>query len=255
MLYLLPYKMGSDSAKAIAQRLNILRITGYKRLGRRDTVINWGNKEVVPFSRWGEVRTLNTKDSVAVASNKIETFIELTKAGICTVPWTVHPNYARTWLDNEGGTVVARNYVSASQGRGITIVTGDDVHFPNSPLYTSHVSKCHEYRVHVAFGKVIDYSKKRRRNDVEVNEYVRNYENGWVFCRENTILPAKVKDIALKSTQVVGLDFGALDILYRERDDKAYILEINTAPGIEGTTLDKYVETFKEVMNAETYYR
>ena len=41
--------------------------------------------------------------------------------------------------------------------------------------------------------------------------------------------------------KVLGLDFGAVDIIYNKQEDKWYVLEVNTAPGIYGTTLDKYV--------------
>jgi len=51
-------------------------------------------------------------------------------------------------------------------------------------------------------------------------------------------------DEGLASVMALGLDFGAVDIVYNENDNKAYVLEINTAPGLSGTTLEKYVEVF-----------
>jgi D-alanine-D-alanine ligase-like ATP-grasp enzyme len=41
------------------------------------------------------------------------------------------------------------------------------------------------------------------------------------------------------------LDFGAVDVIWNEKEDKYYVLEVNTACGLEGTTLDKYVEQFR----------
>jgi D-alanine-D-alanine ligase-like ATP-grasp enzyme len=49
--------------------------------------------------------------------------------------------------------------------------------------------------------------------------------------------------MAIKS---LGLDFGAIDMIYNERRNQYYVLEVNTACGLTGTTLDKYVEVFKE---------
>lgn len=244
MFYIMPYKLGSDSAKALAQGLNVLRINGKKFLGKRDVVINWGNSEVVPKSRWGNVRTINSPNAVAKASNKIDTFIELTKKGIVTVPWTTSSPHAQGWLQSDD-VVVARTYVNGSQGRGIRIITGDDTTFPNAALYTKYVPKCHEYRVHVMFGEVIDFSKKKRKEGVEVSEFIRNHSNGWVFCKDGAVLPDKVAKLSIEAVNALGLDFGALDVLYKERDDKAYILEINSAPGIEGSTLNKYIDNFK----------
>ena len=37
-------------------------------------------------------------------------------------------------------------------------------------------------------------------------------------------------------------DFGAFDVIYNQKKNQAFVLECNTAPGIEGTTLDNYVE-------------
>lgn len=244
MLYIMPYKLGSESARDLAKGLNVLRISGKKRLRRYDTVINWGNKDMKPYSRWGNVKVINSPDAVAKASNKIETFIELTRAGVVTVPWTISKTHALKWHD-EGEVVFARTYVNSSQGRGINVVTLDDDVFPNAALYTKFLSKCHEYRVHVAFGSVIDFSKKKRRTDVECNEYIRNHDNGWVFCREDVALPEKVSAESIKAISALGLDFGALDVLYKEKDNKAWVLEVNSAPGIQETTLTRYIEIFK----------
>jgi D-alanine-D-alanine ligase-like ATP-grasp enzyme len=44
------------------------------------------------------------------------------------------------------------------------------------------------------------------------------------------------------------LDFGAVDVIYNRAQDKAYVLEVNTAPGLEGSTLDNYVEAIQKVL-------
>ena len=46
----------------------------------------------------------------------------------------------------------------------------------------------------------------------------------------------------------IDLQFGAVDIIWNEKENKCYVLEINTAPGLVGTTLTKYTEAFtKEI--------
>lgn len=245
MLYIQPYKLGSASAKALAQGLGVLRIRGTKRLGRYAKVINWGSTSARPYSRWGAVPVINKPEAVARAANKLRAFETLTAVGIPTVPWTTNAAYAQTWRELEG-VVVARRIVSGSGGDGISIITPMD-NWVHAPLYTKYVSKCHEYRVHVAFGKVIDFSKKRRRNDVPVNEYVRNYGSGWVFCREGATLPELVKSVCIRSVAALGLDFGAVDILYKEKDNKCYVLETNSAPGLQASTLTAYLNIFQEV--------
>ena len=52
----------------------------------------------------------------------------------------------------------------------------------------------------------------------------------------------------LRGIQALGLDFGAVDILYMASNDTAKVLEVNTAPGIEGDTLVDYYNAFmKEI--------
>jgi len=63
-----------------------------------------------------------------------------------------------------------------------------------------------------------------------------------VFCRDG-IAPCTVRNsISIAAVDALCLDFGAVDIIYNEHEDKYYVLEVNSAPGLEGTTLEKYVE-------------
>jgi len=50
--------------------------------------------------------------------------------------------------------------------------------------------------------------------------------------------------VALAAVSALGLDFGAVDIIYNEHENQYYVLEVNTAPGLEGTTVEKYAEAF-----------
>lgn len=246
-VYIVPYNLSSESAKTLANLLGARLSSGTKRFIKdKSFIINWGNSDPDIFinaAARGSNSILNKPSCVALASNKIETFKAFTKHNVPTVPWTTDRNKVREWLD-ETGYVYARLLASASQGRGIQIVTMED-DVPYAELYTKAIPKAYEYRVHVFKNGVIDYTRKRRRDGVEANLYIKNAENGWVFCREGVYLPDKVKLAALKACSALGLDFCALDILYKESEDIAYVLEANTAPGLEGTTLNKYYEILK----------
>jgi len=59
------------------------------------------------------------------------------------------------------------------------------------------------------------------------------------------------EDIFLQSTLAVnclGLDFGAVDIIYNQKKDVSFVLEVNTAPGLEGSTLNEYVKEFNNAL-------
>jgi len=245
-LFVAPYKMGSESAKLLAQALGVKRIDGTKIMPRNTTIINWGREDLTPRTRGG-LRILNQNASVSVAKNKLNTFSCLNSNGVSIPDYTQSKTTVVEWLRNDG-FAYGRRHVAGQQGSGIEIVTADSYHIPDCPLYTKAIHKAHEYRVHVAGGQVIDFSKKKRRAGSDSSGLIKNSSNGWVFCRDDVYLPDPVKEQALKAMQAVGLDFGALDVVYKERDDKAYVLEINTAPGIEGTTLQKYIEYFRRVV-------
>jgi len=240
-LFIAPYIMGSESARDLARSLSCFRIDGSKKVYDAH-IINWGRSDL--HINGSRNRIINSPQAVGLAANKIETFKTLTRDGVACVDWTLDKEQARQWLD-DGHIVYARTNVNGSSGDGIVIVGQDDLHFPSARLYTKGFNKTHEYRVHVAFGSVIDYSKKRKRNDIAVNPYIKNFDSGWVFCRDGVALPESVSDTCIAAIDSLGLDFGALDVLYKERDNQVKVLEVNTAPGIEGTTLTKYTEAFK----------
>lgn len=242
MIYVRPYKMGSESARKLAQALSVKRIRGDKTFIRPATVINWGG--ALPIR--GRVSYINHPSAVNVARNKLNTFIKLTQAGVFTPPFTTDERVARQWVE-QNSVVYGRKYLESSEGRGIVILTQDSV-WDRCPLYTKSIHKPHEYRVHVVRGEVIDFTKKRRRNEAQANDYIRNSNNGWVFCRDGVSLPDTVRDAAIRSVVALGLDFGAVDIAYKQQENRAYVFEVNTAPGIEATTLDKYVTSMRRLV-------
>ena len=90
---------------------------------------------------------------------------------------------------------------------------------------------------------------KRKRNGALGGTGIRNHANGWVYARAEIAPPEELLSSAAKAVKLLGLDFGAVDIGHRVIDNKFFVFEVNTAPGLEGTTLDKYS---KAIYN---YYR
>ena len=70
--------------------------------------------------------------------------------------------------------------------------------------------------------------------------------NGFIFARNEIQIPEDVTVQATKAFEITGLDFGAVDVIYNERQSAAYVLEINTAPGLEGTTDTDYAQMLRE---------
>jgi len=58
-----------------------------------------------------------------------------------------------------------------------------------------------------------------------------------------------LRNAAVKSVEVSGLDFGAVDCAI-SADSLPFIIEINSGPGLQGTALQKYIDAFAEKINA-----
>lgn len=239
-----PYKQGSASAKALSEALGakVLKLEGSKYVRRPDDlIINWGSS-TCPFDG-----CVNDPASVARGGNKLLAFQKLEEDEV-SIP--------RFWTDREGipddaFPVVCRTVLQGHSGRGIVIAdTRDDL--VDAPLYTEYVKKKDEYRVHILRGKVICTQRKARRvetPDELVNWRVRNHSNGFVFQRNEVVAPVSTTQQALRAMGSLGLDFGGVDVIYNERYDRSYVLEVNSACGLEGSTVDDYVTAFKEEFN------
>lgn len=189
-------------------------------------------------------RVVNTVQAVRLAGNKLLTFQALKdKDGISIPEFTVDIDVARGWT-RDGIGCVCRTVLSGHSGNGI-VLAHNETEVVRAPLYVKYIKKQDEYRVHVAFGEVIDVQHKRKRAGFEGrNAQIRNHQTGWVYCREDIQEPNGLRELAVATTSALGLDFGAVDIIYNAKQNKCYCLEVNTAPGIEGTTVTKYTEAF-----------
>ena len=155
--------------------------------------------------------------------------------------------------------------------------------------FQNYIDVKEEYRLHIVLDQLIYAVKKKRRSNlteayieqqsdkikrmaekkgVEINddtlkyalEYqgkkiagsdniVRSNTRGWKFSSvklEN--VPHDLTVESIKALRALDLEFGAVDCVI-DTDGKAWIIEVNTGPGLEGTSFKKYVETFTKVIN------
>jgi glutathione synthase/RimK-type ligase-like ATP-grasp enzyme len=77
---------------------------------------------------------------------------------------------------------------------------------------------------------------------------VRSNKRGWKFSSVAlSSLPSSLKDVAIKSLKCIGLDFGAVDCAI-DNSNTPFIIEVNTGPGLQGTSFSKYVEAFRNAI-------
>lgn len=264
-LRILPYAMGSESAKFLASHLQCLRVhpDGNYVPRMQQSVVNWGCSQTPVWSQRAQmrgVRILNKPQAVKLAANKLITLTELRRAGVAVPDFTTDLYTAQAWLD-QGEIVFERHTLTGNSGEGIQIVSQEyDPEDPDTirdylssaPLYTKYVPKTTEFRVHVFRGEVIDYIEKKKmasdRRPENFNRYISSVTLGWVFARSNIADLLPVKAAAIRAVSALGLDFGAVDIAYA--NGLPFVLEVNTAPGLQGTTLVKYLNAFKRYMGA-----
>ena len=218
-----------------------------------DVIVNWGNRNRPAFYdthvQWE--KHFNDIACVAQAVNKLWTFQALSGNGLplqdkCNIPeWTTHKGKV-----TKEGLWVARTKLTGFGGEGIILFDPKEELPPDAPLYIQYKKKKREFRVHVFKGEVIDVTQKKKRKDFdgEINTKIRNYANGWVYCREDIVEPEDLREQAILAVQTLGLDFGAVDCIWNEKENKSYVLEINTAPGICETTLEKYKQAILSVI-------
>jgi hypothetical protein len=139
--------------------------------------------------------------------------------------------------------ICVRHLTNASEGRGLEIVEREGCNI-QAPLYTEYIPKKREFRVHVWADAVIDVQQKRRRVDHagERDPHIRNTANGYVFCRDGVVEPDDLRGLALAAVRSLGRSYGAVDVIWNEARNKSYVLEVNSRPGMEGTTLEKYAD-------------
>lgn len=251
-LFLLPYKTGSKSAKALADTMGIKRCSHNRTSPNKTqrTIINWGHSgnDLSEYVLSNAQQVYNPPSLVAIAINKLHCLEALSVAGVSIPPFTTDINEARAWIRDSSKEVVERHMLRSSGGEGIRIRTEASSLQP-APLYTQYVKKKQEYRVHVIAGQVADVQRKAKRTGATIYDWkIRNLEAGFIFVRGEVSPPQDVIDQALLAIQAVALDFGAVDVIYNAHEEKAYVLEVNTACGLEGTTLGMYADGLKSMI-------
>lgn len=257
--WIYPYATASESAKALAEKMGLKRIKlqGSNVADKKDRVIiNWGSSRC-PYRI---AHVINKPTKVAIAANKLSAFMHLAdyneanpKNQVRIPEFTTSKYVAEKWME-EGHDVCSRAVLSGNNGEGLIISKDKDKHPDYAPLYTLYKPKMKEYRIHVINGAVVAIQRKvwpagRKKKDAG-DFKARNYVDGFVFQTE------KVKDLpsndiitqAKRAVKALGLDFGGVDVIWNKQENLTYILEVNTAPGIEGSDIKIYADSLGDML-------
>jgi glutathione synthase/RimK-type ligase-like ATP-grasp enzyme len=165
---------------------------------------------------------------------------------IPALEFTDNSDVASDWL-KAGHVVFGRKYLNASCGKGIVVMEPNEAGYHPAavcPVYTKYKKKKREFRVHVFKDQVVAVTEKKRRKefDGERDTKIRNLANGYVFVQQVQDEPDGLRELALRAAKVSTSDFRGVDVGYNKLKDELFIIEVNSAPGIQGTNLNKYLE-------------
>ncbi|MGL4249279.1 MAG: ATP-grasp domain-containing protein, partial [Aeromonas sp.] len=241
----------------------IIRPQGSRfRLRPTDWVLNWGSSAALPnnLATVTEQRLINSPAAVSLSTNKIRCLETLQAAGVPTVEFTTDRQTAQGWFV-DGQIVYARTVLQGHSGEGIVVCARDTVGAENSliqaPLYTKGITgPRREFRVHVFGGVITNVQLKRRRNGYQemanYSETIRNFHTGWVYAASSVFPNPASLQAALNAVSALGLTFGAVDVITNQ--ENAWVLEVNTAPGMEGSNATAFVEALMAYTSGRTIH-
>ena len=252
-----------STALALALNSTLLTPKIKPKKDKYPILINWGVSDI-PWllNRAPLAAVLNHPNFIRVAINKISAF-HIFEANEVSVPkFTTSKAKAASWFDvNEKAMVFCRTLPSSFQGKGIVIAKSKE-ELVDAPLYTLRFPKKWEYRIHVVNSQPIFVQQKKKLSKEKLKErgiedndgLIRSYNNGYTYSSNINLSQSnpifiEMCNQAVKAVDSLRLFFGAVDVIV-SKSGKIAVLEVNTAPGIEGKTIETYVEAFNKYINS-----
>ena len=208
-------------------------------------VIRWACAVSLPGIPTLEIQS---PQGILNASNKPKARMLLAQAGV-PIPKTTLSRYeAQGWVD-AGKTLVVRPKKHHA-GQGFTVVRpGETV--PRGGYYSELYRKTKEFRVHVGHGRVLSCQQKVCEGELPPDRPWNHATGDFIFkvlkWREFRM---DVCMTAIKATEVLGLDYAAVDILADEPGNlmTAAVTEVNTSPALADYMVSKYAAYFTAVI-------
>jgi len=230
--------LGKVSCSLIASHstkgLKVIRNDG--RIPAADYVFKWGTTTTVREA--GTV--VNSSEAIHEASNK---------TGFRRKLGELAP---KTWfVAAEVRFPAIVRPAAHSQGRNLYVVRNPEellraVEACGAGWYASElIDKTAEYRIYAAQGRAIGVGRKMPRDEQTI---------AWNMAQGGTCKnvrwdewPLRVVKASLEAFKLTGLDFGAVDVIV-DREEKPYILEVNSAPTLANHRAQTFAKTFDYIV-------
>lgn len=238
--FVYPYTQHSAGSIMIAEELDGKRVKLHdsKYVHKPENVlINWGNGNC-PYPA-----ALNPASAINEVIDKVAFFKKLYGFGL-----TPPVAFTKTEAATLPFPVVCRTLTEAKDGEGIVIADKPE-QLVSAKLYTSYIDKTSEYRIHVGRKSngevvVICRQKKYKTDDFKGDGRIwTGPETKFSFIE--TAVPPVIYAAKAAFEKFPELTFGAFDIVYDNSSEKAYILEINSAPMMNSDTTKAYGVFFR----------
>jgi len=174
--------------------------------------------------------TLNARSR----TNKLAQLTCLELRGVAVPPWDLQ-GHGPDWYPRT---------LNHQQGRDFTAPIG----VGEIGYYVKRLELLEEWRLH--FFRTRKGNVKLLRSGIKIprvrnpHPWVRSHRLGWKISYTGGCNPDLV-DEARKAVQVLDLDFAAVDVAFGVVPG-VRVLEVNTCPGLEAGTLQRYVDAIKE---------
>lgn len=280
MLYILYGKAGVHSGRALREEMSGLYKNGVfggfparlKLLARQrkmpTTIVNLGITEAVDCT----ARLLNSQDMVRKASNKRQARVTFHEAGVPSPKLTLRA----ADLTSADLPVVGRtSYHKKGEGFWFCKTSQDAQRAVRSGAthFLQFIPNTHEYRVHL-FVRTKALNKDKReakdyvsaklvekvwqgRGNPDPDQPQKNHEFGWVFLGPQNKRDEELDVVRMAAKQAIaslGLDFGAVDVMYSIRSKEPFVLEVNSTPSLsddQASTCSVYAERLMRIISSQ----
>ena len=199
----------------------------------------------VGYKVWRTRKTLPKRQQLAYGQgvDKLTQYRWFEEQGLSALEYTTDSDIVDGWLCDKQ-VVIGRRLLLSSCGKGIVILK-EPGNIPELPVYTKYKKKKREFRVHVFRDKVVAIVEKKLRSGWTGprDTHIRNLANGYVFCSvAPESVPEGLRELAIAGGKVVQSDFKGVDIGYNEKANCLFLIEVNSAPGIQGSNINSYLK-------------
>lgn len=165
------------------------------------------------------------------------------RANIACPDFTADLNEATHWVQ-AGRLVFGRNRYHE---KGLDIVAPNSAEWAKKDFWTKVIPAEREYRIHIFDGQLIHQSLKELNPNAKPSRInglpIRNTSTGYSYNHDFNP-PAAAVELAKRAVNELGYLCGAVDIL-EDKAGEAYVLEVNSAPGMGDRTAIAYANAIK----------